>query len=207
MEWARFLRLFFCRWLGVLKLYTALLIGIVLATIGEAHARDVNWMVQGSMEGGGDTLIRVRYDDGDTENIKGGGLFHFAGGVVFRSWPRRFPKLETQISLGCKFDSADAKNGDIRWTRYPLELLQFHTTNKWRFGMGLSYHIAPALEGSGFASGLNTELDNATGFVLQVERRVTQQISIGGRALFIDYAFDGDVINGSSFGLVIGFRG
>ena len=79
------------------------------------------------------------------------------------------------------------------------------------FGSGLVYQLNPKVEGSGLASALNLELDNALGFVLQFEYRFTpavqERMSIGLRYTNLSYTSVDLIseINGSSIGGVFTF--
>ena len=94
----------------------------------------------------------------------------------------------------------------MTWSAWPLEAIEFYNMEKVRFGGGLVYQLNPKAEGSGFASNLNLELDNALGFVLQFEYRFTPAVqegmSIGLRYTNISYSSVNLIseVNGRSIG-------
>ena len=164
------------------------------------------WLFQAGLEHGGDEIVKTYYDNGDNQTIRGGGLLYLAVGGIFPTAPVSSPSLETQVSVGWKFDSSTAENGDVDWDRFPIELLQFHKTENWRFGGGLTYHLNPKLEGSGDASHIQADFDNALGYVVEVDYLTNEELMIGVRATFIDYEVNSVSVDGNSIGLLVGVR-
>src|SRR2546430_7827710 len=89
--------------------------------------------------------------------------------------------IEIETTLSIKYDSINASNGDITWTRFPLEVLAFYRMPKFRLGGGLTYHMSPKLKASGAAGNFNVKVDDAAGAVLQADYLVTRKLSVGGR--------------------------
>lgn len=87
---------------------------------------------------GGEKLIEVQFSDGSRDDIKAGDGVYLAAGVgtTFNDG-----KYDGQVTLGWKTTGISASNGDIDWTRMPLEGLMFINHNKLRLGGGLAYHI------------------------------------------------------------------
>src|ERR1700704_6723443 len=137
---------------------------IVLATAASAsQARDVRPVVKGGFDFGGDTLVTARFTDGSTRSVKANQGFYVGGGASILN---DAGTLEGELSLSYKMGLVDASNGDLKFTRLPLEALAFYRWTSFRLGGGLTYHINPELKGSGVASGVNHSFDNAAGFVL-----------------------------------------
>ena len=177
---------------------TCLLIGNV------SHAQDL--LLQLSTEIGGDKLTKVSYTNGETDSIRADGLIHLAIGTTFATAPESSPSLETQFTVGWKFDNSGAKNGEISWTRYPVELLQFYTNEKWRLGAGLTYHLRPTLKSKGVVDGINVNFDDALGLVFEVDYINSGKNYIGARVVLIDYQIEDTSVDGNSIGIVLGFR-
>ncbi|MBU0991067.1 MAG: hypothetical protein KJ737_01125 [Proteobacteria bacterium] len=84
--------------------------------------------------------------------------------------------------------------------------MQFFRSDKIRFGAGISYHISPSINGSGFASDADFDFDNALGFVFEVDY-LFSTVSVGGRYSMIEYSGDYTKdIDGSSFDLIVSVR-
>lgn len=152
---------------------------------------------------GGETLIEVVLDDGSTDEINTGQGLYLSGGIgtTFSDG-----KYDAQATFGWKFTGISASNGDIDWVRFPLEGLIFLNHEKLRLGGGLTYHINNSLKGSGVASSLNADFDNALGFVFEGQYRITDAILMGARATLIEYEIDSVSIDGNSFGVSLTFQ-
>lgn len=77
--------------------------------------------------------------------------------------------LAIQASIGFKFDTVDASNGEVWFTRYPAELLTFYSFDSYRLGAGVSYHMDPVYDQKLDTSNNHVKFDNAVGFVLQFD--------------------------------------
>ena len=69
---------------------------------------------------GGDKLVGIDYENGETTKIKAGDGGMLAIGAL---WTHK--KIELQSTLGYYADSAPASNGDASFTRLPIELMAF----------------------------------------------------------------------------------
>lgn len=186
-------------------------IGGVLAASASVNvqAREIDWYVHAGLDFGGDEMVEVFFDDGESDEINAGELLYVAGGLIVQTAPRLNEHLETQLTIGWKFDSVDAENGDVTFSRFPLEALQFVKNGRWRFGGGLTYHLNPTLEGDGVVGDLDVEFDDALGVVAQVDFAANNHLLIGGRLTFIDYEIDdvdAESVDGNSFGIFAGAR-
>jgi hypothetical protein len=89
-----------------------------------APERNFYFALFGGITGGGDKLAEVRYNNGDREAIRAGGLGHLAAGVV---WQPTATPLSVQATVGWHFDNISARNGDITFSRVPIEVLGYFT--------------------------------------------------------------------------------
>jgi len=160
-------------------------IAVLLAGLaGTAHALDVRPMAKFGTEFGGNTVVVAEFTNGDTDTIGAHEGFYVGGGVAL------FPQgtnLEIDVSLAFKFATIEARNGDIEWTRWPLEALVFYRWPRWRAGGGPVYHLSPTLDGDGAAGDLKVRFKNALGAVLQADLRITEGLSVGARYTFLRY--------------------
>ncbi|PCI43222.1 MAG: hypothetical protein COB51_11815 [Moraxellaceae bacterium] len=159
----------------------------------------------GGLTLGGDEIITVEYEEGDDGTIEGGGFFLFGGGVKYRL---ENSPLEVQATLGYHFDSENAENGDIEFTRFPIDVLGFYNTGNHRVGAGITYHLNPE-----FSIDIDSEFndsiafDNAVGFVTEYNYLFENNIAVGVRYTSIEYSpetFDGD-LDGSYVGVTASY--
>ncbi|HEV3010394.1 MAG TPA: hypothetical protein VGX52_15310, partial [Burkholderiales bacterium] len=137
----------------------------------------------------GETMVTAVFSDGDTREIKANEGFYLGGGLAIIDGERR---MEYHLTAAYKFAVIDAKNGDIEWTRFPLEALAFYRFARVRVGGGLTYHISPRLETSGLTPALDVKFKNALGAVLQADWLITDKIALGGRFTILEYDAKGD---------------
>ena len=178
---------------------------IVPAFADSKKSTDVTGFLSGGLTFGGDTLGTVVYDDGDTENIKAGEFFFFSGGVLATQ-----DNFQLQGSIGYYSDEANADNGDVGFTRIPLEFLTFWKQEKFRLGGGLTYHVDPEFEIDldGDPNNGKVKFDDALGFVVQADYLFDNGFTLGVRYTAIDYEYsdiDAEDVDGSSTGVVLGY--
>jgi hypothetical protein len=160
-----------------------LIIASVVAATA-ASAVEVRPFLRGGYDTGGDTLVTVNFIGGETEKIKANeGLFGAAGA----SFMNDAQTLEFEFSVGFKFNSIDADNGDVDWKMMPVEALLFYRIPSWRFGGGLAYHLGPELDGDGVIGGLNVEFKDAIGYVLQADFLIKPNMAVGARYTDVKY--------------------
>jgi len=157
---------------------------MLLGTASAAHATDVRPMIKAAADFGGDTLVTVVFTDGARESIKANELLSLGAGV---SIVNQAGDIEAEVSLSYKFALISASNGDVTFSRWPIDALVFYRLPELRLGGGLTYHINPKLSGSGVASGLDASFDDALGLLLQADYRVTPKINLGIRYTSLDY--------------------
>lgn len=161
-----------------------LALAAMIATMGAAQAQDaapaperapLRFMVGMGLSGGGDKLVAVEYTNGDSYNIKSGGLIYLTGAADYRV----SPEFSIQGTLNYHVDRANAKNGDIKFQRFPIEVLgYYHLNNAWRLGGGVRYVTGAKLSGSGAASDLDVKFDNTTSAVLETEYFFNQNFAM-----------------------------
>lgn len=164
---------------------------LALAAAAAAQANDVTGFVGMAITGGGDTLVHVTYTNGDTQDIKSGGLVDLKGGFEYRQSGSPFA---LQGSIGYHVDRTAANNGNVRFERYPLELLGFYSvTESFRIGGGLRYALDPRVRSSGVASSSvgNADMSASAGAVLEGEYLFTPHFGLSLRAVSEKYKFDG----------------
>jgi hypothetical protein len=165
-----------------------------------------NLFIQGGLHFGGDTLATANFVGGGSDSIEAGGLISGSVGLITSVGE----SMELRSSIGIKMDGIFAENGELVFTRLPLELMAFSTGEAVRFGAGLSYHLAPELEiDQPSMSSATVEFDDAAGFVIQLEYQLSERGHIGLKATLIDYEISGSggaEVDGDSLGIILGAR-
>lgn len=158
----------------------------VLAASGAccAQAADFRPLGKAGVDLGGETLVTADFDDGDTERVRANEGFYLAAGVAILDQSGR---LEYHLSAGYKIAHIEADNGEIDWSRWPLEALAFYRFAGWRAGAGLTYHVDPRLEVSGVVAGLDVKFKNALGLVLQADWLIAPNVGLGARYTVLEY--------------------
>lgn len=159
---------------------------------------------------GGDEIARLSNGD----NVKAGELLYVGAGYDFTL--NHEDTLHLRAMLGYKTVRLNADNGDIKFDRFPLDMVLIKSFDKFIVGAGLTYHLSPTYDGT--INGSNTRIDfsNAVGTVLQAGYTVAQRVELGLRFTAIDYKSsesfvlpDGSVdnkLNGNSVGIYLAAR-
>ena len=93
---------------------------------------------------GGDSLARAEYTNGDTAKIYGGGLIQLGAGVYYH---KPSVPLSVLLTINYHVDQASARNGNMQFDRWPLELIgYYHINDSWRIGAGLRHVMSPSLK-------------------------------------------------------------
>jgi len=163
-------------------------------------------VIELSIEGGGDELVTIDHlYDGDYTIDAGDGLNMAMGMSIYNP----INNFETQLSVGYKFDTDSASNGDVTWSMIPINALGFYTIPHWRFGGGLTYHVSPKLRSTLDTSRFTDDFENALGAIVQIQYEPFNFMSIGLRGTFIEYELKADSskkTNGNNLGLVLTFK-
>ena len=122
---------------------------------------------------GGDKLATANYANGGDVNLRAGGMIAINGGLDYRVTP----EFSFQGSIGYHVDQASADNGEIRFQRFPIELLAYyHVAPQWRIGGGARYASSPKLTSSGAGYIGEYRFDNATSGLVEAEYLMSSQV-------------------------------
>src|SRR5262249_6654905 len=149
---------------------------------------------------GGAKLGSVTFPSGESDSIRANDGLYLGGGISVLNEDKNIEFLGT---VSYKFASIHASNGDIDWTRVPLDALLFYRMQSFRVGAGLTYVMSPKISGSGVAGGLNVKVDDALGFLVQADYLIGK-VNIGLRGTFVDYKAGGQTAKGSGVGVTFG---
>jgi hypothetical protein len=168
----------------------ALVIAVAIASLSSAQAqtqaagKPLRFVVGAGLTAGGDKLATAEYSHGGSVDVRAGGLIAFLAGVDYRV----NQQFSFQGTFGFHVDQASAKNGDVTFKRFPIEVLgYFHPTDKMRVGGGVRYVSSPKLNGDGFGSGVYQEFDNTVGAVVEGEYFFTPNLGLKLRYVKEEY--------------------
>jgi len=191
---------------------------VVAAAADEPEKRSrMNWFVGFGLTHGGDELadVEVYYDDDShhDEDLRAGELITIAAGIVVY-FP--MPSWSLQTSIGYHTDDVGDYNDDIKFDRYPLELIPFYNFGSHRLGAGLSYHLSPELDLKEIG-GPKVEFDDALGWLVEYDYSFSgwenDGFVLGVRYLWIDYEVDkvsnirtpGNDVDGNHIGIHVDY--
>lgn len=155
---------------------------------------------------GGDTLVTAVFADGSTRSIKANEGFFMGVGASILNDARN---VEGEMSVSYKFQTIDANDANLQFTRFPFDALLFYRQYRYRVGGGLTYHLNPKVRGSGAAAGLNVNYENALGAILQGDYVFGPKTAVGLRYTMLQYKATsgaGGTARGDGFGFVFSMR-
>jgi hypothetical protein len=157
------------------------------------------FLAQMDMEFGGDKILTVDFEDGDSQDIRAGQGLALDVGGWFR--PSESMPIEISGTIGYKFVMTAADNADINLSRTVVKLnATYWFDNTWFVTAGLTHHMSPKLDGDGFFE--DVTFDDATGFSAEVGWRW-----IALRYTNITYELPGfEDTDASSVGLTLTYR-
>jgi hypothetical protein len=185
---------------GRTALKPALVLAACCAVPSVSQAADVRPVVVAGYDTGGDKIVTVTFTNGDTQSIRAGEGLYLGAGVSILSDEKN---LEFLATANYKYAAIHADNGDLTWTRIPLDALMFYRWEKVRLGGGLTFQMSPKLKGSGQASSVNVNVDNAIGLLVQADY-LMGKVALGARATFVDFKANGASASGNSVGITFG---
>lgn len=189
----------------------ALVIALALASLNSAQAqteasapKQMRFLVGAGLTFGGDKLATASYENGAEIDIRAGSMLAITTGIDYRVTDA----FSFQATVGYHVDNAPARNGDIRFQRFPMELLAYgHAGTQWRFGGGVRYVSNPKLSSSGAGYVRDYEFDNTVGAVAEAEYLMTPHIGFKLRYVSERYEVNGrsDKIKGNHVGLMANY--
>lgn len=191
------------------------LAGLLSLTPAASQAMEIRGIAKFGIDTGGDTLVNVpSLSSSTTQKIKANEGPVMAVGISILNDTRNFA---SEATIGWKSQEKGGSIQDYKFTRYPLDLLGFYSfpigetgKSQLRFGAGPTIHINTSLTESGSLANNTTELDNALGFVAQIDGIIAFQgwrsgINMGIRYTNVNYETSGiPSIRAKGIGIFIG---
>jgi hypothetical protein len=182
------------------KKFIALAALAVVSSIGYAQEaatvaprQGLHWILGADAGGGGDALATINYTDGTSQTISSGSGIQLKGGFTYTL----NPSVTLLGTLGFEFVTTNASNGNVTFSRWPVEGLALWTlSEKVRLGGGLRIATNAQLTSSGAASNLGvTSFQGQLGVVLQGEYLFTPNNAITLRFINEKYDVNGFSVN------------
>lgn len=124
-----------------------------------------NWVFEGNIAFGGEELIEIQFQNGDTQTLTGGQGGQIAFGGQYRL--PAAPRLSIGAVVGYKFVTNASDNASIGITRVPVEVIgRYALDADWWVGAGITKHNAVNMNGDGFFP--DTELESNAAPTLQL---------------------------------------
>lgn len=189
------------------KLLAVFVMGLSASAFAEGS--DTHFYAGVGLDAGGDEVAKVKLSDGSSEAIDAG------AGVSFTLGADIDLSEDTMLraTLGYKFDNVSAENGDMTFSRVPLEVLGYRFWGEHGIGGGLGYHTAVKFD-CDFSGVCNdsVDLDDELGLIVEYLYRSRREdsnkgFSIGVRAgLGYEYQADGGggSVDGNYLGVNLG---
>ncbi len=176
----------------------------VAASAPAVAAEGFRFTLGAGLTGGGEKLATVQYTDGSTQSVRSGGLVHLFGGFEYQAGD-----FALQANLGYHVDDTSAKNGSVKFSRMPVEVLGFwHVNESIRLGGGLRKATGAKITSSGAASSVGSlDFDAKLGLVLQGEYFFGgDKVSTYVRYVSEDYEAFGVKVGGNHVGVGLTYR-
>ena len=143
--------------------------GVHAQTASAPAATGLKFVGQVAYGIGGEKLVAGNYSNGDSWSIRAGQGLELSVGAELPIQP----DWSARLTMGWQQDTTNAKNGSVKFTRYPIELLGIYKLNEqWRLGAGLHKSNSPKLTSSGAASFGNYEFEASGGLTLMAQYKL-----------------------------------
>ncbi|HEX7639692.1 MAG TPA: hypothetical protein VF457_14945, partial [Burkholderiaceae bacterium] len=144
----------------------------------------------------------VQFTDGETTDVRAGQLVDVYVGGEWRA-PRS--PLAVQVTAGYHFDNVGARNGSIRFERFPFEATAlWRLAPAWRLGVGARYSAGARLHSSGVTDIGDYDFKSSLGGLVMGEWLVTPHMGLQLRYVHETFRLDGISYDGSHGG--VGFN-
>lgn len=137
--------------------------------------KPLRFVIGAGLTFGGDKLATAYYTDDTEEDIRAGGMLALLAGLDYRV----SPQFSIQGTIGYHVDNSTASNGDMTFSRVPLELLgYYHVNEQVRVGGGIRHVTSTEFSSSGASDIGDFEFDDSTGAVAEIEYMYSRQLGV-----------------------------
>ncbi|TXH29968.1 MAG: hypothetical protein E6Q94_10635 [Burkholderiaceae bacterium] len=153
----------------------------------QASSRTVHFVGGLGVSFGGDKLASGTYSNGDSWTIRAGSGIALQAGIevdVAPSWSVR-------TTVGWHEHSTNAKNGEVKFQRHPLDLVGLYSVNaQWRVGAGVHRSLSPKLSCSGVVGNCSVSFSGSTGPVFVGQYQFGQPQDVWRMGLEASYTME-----------------
>lgn len=150
---------------------------------------------------GGDTLVTAIFTNGDVKTVTAGGGLSLAIGAKFDISDDKYIKS----LIGTNSDTITATNGSVDWVYVPVDVMFYKKTDKWDYGIGISYHMNPNLSTTGAVNNIDIDYKNSLGISVQADYQLKNDSYFGFKYTIMSYKSNSGITNnGNSLGLMLG---
>lgn len=144
-------------------------IGMAASVADTLHA-----VATGGLTYGGDDWQVAKSSNGAPVLIHGGGRVEVGGGAAWTS--ADYPMMASLVA-NYQFDNRAGSNARAKFTRVPVDAMVYYTgMEKLRFGVGLSYILAPTVKATVDGSEQSIKFNNATGKSFEIGYEVAPNL-------------------------------
>jgi Outer membrane protein beta-barrel domain len=155
-------------------------------TPAPASSSGLRGIVGLGLTGGGETIARVQWTNGDSTKLSSGGLIDFRGGAEYQIQGQ---PVAIELSIGYHFDKANGSNGSVGFTRFPLELIGHYALDEyWRLGLGLRKSLSTEYKDT--VNGDTQKFTSSISPLVEAEYFMTPQFSFKGRYVVENFKTD-----------------
>ncbi len=190
-----------------LPVLATLLTSMAVTPFVQAETQPLKILFTAGVSFGGDELYKVKFTDGTTDEISAGSLLTLGMGADYRlpSSPYSFRTI-----LEYQFDSVEATNGDMSFSKIAIDALAFYNFDIHSVGLGLTYNIDPELEvtcnyNCGSIPTGKLAMDSAAGFILEYNYNFNENANVGVRYTNISFDVESESVDGSNVGLFFNY--
>jgi len=185
----------------LIGLASVLALGAQAQTAAPATSSGLRGIVGMGFTFGGETIARVKWEDGSSSNLHSGGLIDFRGGAEYQIQGQ---PVAIELSIGYHFDKANGSNGSVGFTRFPLELIGHYALNEyWRLGLGLRKSLSTEFKVD-LGGTATQKFTSSISPLFEGEYFFTPQFSVKGRYVIENFETDDqykDKLKGSHGGI------
>jgi hypothetical protein len=178
----------------------------------QSHAAKVQGIAAFTAHFGGDQLMpsTFTYTDGSKPDIDAGRGLDLIGGVVADVASMGNHAVSVMGTVGYRFTTiVAASNGNVTWTHIPVDVIAIFKPNNGKLGLGagITYHLNNKLDGTGVATGVTADYDNALGYQAYLEYKMGEKFLLYGKYQLLNYVRSSDAYeaNANNFGVGVGF--
>lgn len=172
------------------------------------HDSGLDFLISLGLTGGGDKLGNMVYTNGKSSSIHAGGMFQMGAGLYWR--PRNRP-VSVKVTGNYHVDRADASNGDVTFSRMPIEFVAaYHFNERWSLGTGPRLVKRPKLSLELDGRGGSQTFDDTVGWIVEGAYSFSPKADLVLRFVKEEYKYEQrnyrQTFDGSHVGLLMDMR-